>query len=172
MAAPTGDYKHPFQRQDASQEGPSKGVLTYVKDAYMGPIVMLRGPKGRYCQFLGITVSSAQICRDAYCIWPRMMPRAELGININLSYAGIDIDLSYAGIDINLSYAGININSKLVLNPTDRGDYLNSIQRLASLADHSLATLAIKHLVSTIILTLLGLNPMEGGGVKFFCHTF
>merc|ERR1712237_303523 len=122
----------------ASQEGPSKGVLTYVKDAYMGPIVMLRGPKGRYCQFVGITVSSAQICRDAYCIWPRMMPRAELGININLSYAGI------------------NINSKLVLNPTDRGDYLNSIQRLASLADHSLATLAIKHLVSTIILTLLG----------------
>ena len=153
MAAPTGDYKHPFQKQDASQEGPSKGVLTYVKDAYMGPIVMLRGPKGRYCQFVGITVSSAQICRDAYCIWPRMMPRAELGININLSYAGIDI---------NLSYAGININSKLVLNPTDRGDYLNSIQRLASLADHSLATLAIKHLVSTIILTLLGLNP--GGG--------
>ena len=147
MAAPTGDYKHPFQKQDASQEGPSKGVLTYVKDAYMGPIVMLRGPKGRYCQFVGITVSSAQICRDAYCIWPRMMPRAELGININLSYAGI------------------NINSKLVLNPTDRGDYLNSIQRLASLADHSLATLAIKHLVSTIILTLLGLNPMGGGSV-------
>ena len=144
MAAPTGDYKHPFQKQDASQEGPSKGVLTYVTDAYMGPIVMLRGPKGRYCQFVGITVSSAQKCRDAYCIWPRMMPRAELGININLSYAGI------------------NINSKLVLNPTDRGDYLNSIQRLASLADHSLATLAIKHLVSTIILTLLGLNPMGG----------
>ena len=112
----------------------------------MGPIVMLRGPKGRYCQFVGITVSSAQKCRDAYCIWPRMMPRAELGININLSYAGI------------------NINSKLVLNPTDRGDYHNSIQRLASLADHSLATLAIKHLVSTIILTLLGLNPMGGGG--------
>ena len=84
------------------------------------------------------------------------MPRAELGININLTYAGIDI---------NLSYAGININSKLVLNPTDRGDYHNSIQRLASLADHSLATLAIKHLVSTIILTLLGLNPMGGGSV-------
>ena len=91
------------------------------------------------------------------------MPWAELGININLSCAGIDINLSYAGIDINLSYAGININSKLVLNPTDRGDYHNSIQRLASLADHSLATLAIKHLVSTIILTLLGLNPMGGG---------
>ena len=107
MAAPTGDYKHPFQKQDASQGGPSKGVLTYVKDAYMGPIVMLRGPKGRYCQFVGITVSSAQKCRDAYCIWPRMMPRAELGININLSYAGIDI---------NLSYAGININSKLVIS--------------------------------------------------------
>ena len=86
--------------------------MTYVKDAYLGPIVMLRGPKGRYCQFVGITVSSAQICRDAYCIWPRMMPRAELGININLSYAGIDI---------NLSYAGININSKLVLNPTEGG---------------------------------------------------
>ena len=114
----------------------------------MGPIVMLRGPKGGYCQFVGITVSSAQICRDAYCIWPRMMPRAELGININLSYAGIDI------------------NSKLVLNPTDRGDYLNSIQRLASLADHSLATLEIKLLVSTIILTLLGLNPMGGGGER------
>ena len=107
---------------------------------------MLRGPKGRYCQFVGITVSSAQICRDAYCIWPRMMPRAELGININLSYAGIDI---------NLSYAGININSKLVLNPTDRGDYLNSIQRLASLADHSLATLAIKHLVKCLIASVL-----------------
>ena len=59
------------------------------------------------------------------------MPWAELGININLSCAGIDINLSYAGIDINLSYAGININSKLVLNPMD---YLNSIQRLASLA--------------------------------------
>ena len=42
------------------------GVLTYVKDAYMSPIVMLRGPKNRYCQFVGITVSSAQICRDAY----------------------------------------------------------------------------------------------------------
>ena len=121
MAAPTGDYKHPFQRQDASQEGPSKGVLTYFKDAYMGPIVMLRGPKGRYCQFVGITVSSAQICRDAYCIWPRMMPRAEPGININLSYAGITIDLSYAGITIDLSYAGININSKLVLNPMEGG---------------------------------------------------
>merc|ERR1711994_272735 len=77
-----------------------------------GPIVMLRGPKGRYCQFVGITVSSAQKCRDAYCIWPRMMPRAELGIDINLSYAGIDINLSYAGIDI---------NSILVLNPTEGG---------------------------------------------------
>ena len=87
----------------------------------MGPIVMLRGPKGRYCQFVGITVSSAQKCRDAYCIWPRMMPRAELGININLSCAGIDINLSYAGIDINLSYAGIDINSILVLNPTEGG---------------------------------------------------
>ena len=63
------------------------------------------------------------------------MPWAELGININLSYAGIDINLSYAGIDI---------NSILVLNPTEGGgDYLNSIQRLASLADHLLATLAI-----------------------------
>ena len=113
MAAPTGDYKHPFQKQDASQEGPSKGVLTYVKDAYMGPIVMLRGPKGRYCQFVGITVSSAQICRDAYCIWPRMMPRAELGIDINLSSAGIDINFSYAGIDI---------NSILVLNPMEGGE--------------------------------------------------
>ena len=78
------------------------------------------------------------------------MPWAELGININLSYAGITIDLSYADI---------NINSKLVLNPMERGNYLNSIQRLASLAEHSLAMLAIKHLVSTIILTLLGLNP-------------
>ena len=87
----------------------------------MSPIVMLRGPKGRYCQFVGITVSSAQKCRDAYCIWPRMMPRAELGININLSCAGIDINLSYAGIDINLSYAGIDINSILVLNPTEGG---------------------------------------------------
>ena len=43
-----------------------QGVLTYVKDAYMSPIVMLRGPKNRYCQFVGIIVSSAQICRDAY----------------------------------------------------------------------------------------------------------
>ena len=86
--------------------------MTYVKDAYMGPIVMLRGPKGRYCQFVGITVSSAQICRDAYCIWPRMMPRAELGIDINLSSAGIDINFSYAGIDI---------NSILVLNPMEGG---------------------------------------------------
>ena len=65
----------------------------------MGPIVMLRGPKGRYCQFVGITVSSAQKCRDAYCIWPRMMPRAELGININLSCAGIDKYLSTRNID-------------------------------------------------------------------------
>ena len=119
-----------------SRKDTSRGVLTYVKDAYMGPIVMLRGPKGRYCQFVGITVSSAQICRDAYCIWPRMMPRAELGININLSYAGI------------------NINSILVLNPTEGGNYLDSIQCLASLAKHSLAMLAIKHLVSIIILTL------------------
>ena len=70
------------------------------------------------------------------------MPWAELGININLSCAGIDINLSYAGIDINLSYAGIDINSILVLNPME-GDNLNSIQRLASLADHLLATLAI-----------------------------
>ena len=60
-----------------------------------------------------------------------MMPRAELGININLSYAGIDI---------NLSYAGININSKLVLNPTDRGDYLNFILRPAMLPPHRVKT--------------------------------
>ena len=75
-----------------------------------------------------------------------MMPRAELGIDINLSSAGIDINFSYAGIDI---------NSILVLNPMEGGgNYLNSIPRLASLANHSLAALAIKHLVSTIILTL------------------
>ena len=71
------------------------------------------------------------------------MPRAELGIDINLSSAGIDINFSYAGIDI---------NSILVLNPMEGGgNYLNSILRLASLANHSLAALAIKHLVSTII---------------------
>ena len=62
-----------------------KGVLTYGKDAYISPIVMLRRPKNRYCQFLGINVSSAQIFIDAYRIWPIMMPWAELGIAINLS---------------------------------------------------------------------------------------
>ena len=56
-------------------------------------------------------------------------------------------------------------NSATLIKTERRTNYLNSIQRLASLADHLLATLAIKHLVSTIILTLLGLNPMmEGGG--------
>ena len=128
--------------------------MTYIKDAYMGPIVMLRGPKGRYCQFVGITVSSAQICRDAYCIWPRMMPRAELGINI---------DSSNAGININLSYAGIDINSILVLNPMERGIILT----LSNASLRSPITCSLRsqsnHLVSTIILTLLGLNPMGGG---------
>ena len=62
-----------------------KGVLTYGTDAYISPIVMLRRPKNRYCQFLGINVSSAQIFIDAYRIWPIMMPRAKLGIDINLS---------------------------------------------------------------------------------------
>ena len=38
-----------------------QGVWTYVKDAYMSPIVMLRVPKNRYCHFMGIIVSSAQI---------------------------------------------------------------------------------------------------------------
>ena len=72
-----------------------------------------------------------------------MMPWAKLGINVSFSYAGININLSYAGININLSYAGININSILVLNPMEGGgNYLNSTQRLALLAKHSLATLA------------------------------
>ena len=52
----------------------SWGVLTYGKDAYITPIVMLRRPKNRYCQFFGINVSSAQIFIDAYRIWPIMMP--------------------------------------------------------------------------------------------------
>ena len=45
-------------------------------------------------------------------------------------------------------------NSATLIKTERRTNYLNSIQRLASLANHSLATLAIKHLVSTIILTL------------------
>ena len=35
-----------------------QGVLIYVKDAYMSPIVMLRGLKNRYCHFFGIIIMS------------------------------------------------------------------------------------------------------------------
>ena len=55
-----------FQKLTLDKGASYKGVLSYVKDAYMSPIVMLRGPKNRYCHFFGINVASAQIFIDAY----------------------------------------------------------------------------------------------------------